>query len=462
MQLELVLTSRQRSQLFGHLDATKAEERFAALLVGSRPTGSSMSLYCHRVITFSDPTLADYSRGVQLTPQGIVSMINAANSEGTGLIEVHSHPGATRGVSFSSTDEVGFVEFVPFALASLKPGRPYGSVVVGGTSLAGCAWFSSFRNRVAISRFPVCDEFRLPAENNCRAQPRMDERRLTRQIAAIGGTGQRLLGGLTVAIVGLGGIGSIVARTLAYEGVQRFVLIDPDLVQYSNLNRLDGATLWDAFFGRKKVAVLWREIRRINPRSQVTVIPHTVHNPRSLAALVGVDLIVGCTDNHASRLYLNEVSAAFLKVYIDVGTGITAENGSVLQAGGRVTVVVPGDGCLLCARAVNTRAAAFELLPEKERHQARGRGYVDGDEVPAPSVMSLNQTLASIGVTELKALVTGIRAPIRQVFYDLLTSQAAPCNFKTEDACLVCHSFLGKGDYQEIAKRYSRAYAEMR
>ena len=89
MQLNLTLTSQQWSTLRRHLHSTRVEERFAALLVGVRETRSTMKLYCHRVIPFTDPDLVDYSCGVRLTPRGIVSMFNAANSSGTGVIEVH-------------------------------------------------------------------------------------------------------------------------------------------------------------------------------------------------------------------------------------------------------------------------------------------------------------------------------------------------------------------------------------
>jgi molybdopterin/thiamine biosynthesis adenylyltransferase len=50
---------------------------------------------------------------------------------------------------------------------------------------------------------------------------------------------------LRVAIVGLGGGGSHIAQQLAHLGVGQFVLVDPDRIEESNLNRLVGGTVAD-------------------------------------------------------------------------------------------------------------------------------------------------------------------------------------------------------------------------
>ena len=53
----------------------------------------------------------------------------------------------------------------------------------------------------------------------------------------IGGTGQVVLAGASVALVGLGGIGSPVLQYLAAAGVGALTLIDDDVVEASNLQR---------------------------------------------------------------------------------------------------------------------------------------------------------------------------------------------------------------------------------
>ncbi len=455
----LVLTATQWRELRSHLASSESREQFAVLLVGQRRAGDRITLYCHRVIPYAaDGELLDNSRGIELTPQGIVTMFNAATRAGTGLVEVHSHPGADKSVSFSWMDEAGHADIVDYAFSSLASRTVYGSVVAGRCSMAGQIWLRHGPKPVRIDTFLRADDGHNPFGDTQAQHRDYSEKRYTRQLSVIGPRGQQRMNEVSVGIVGLGGTGSIVARTLAYEGVRSFVLVDHDTVAASNLNRLDGGTPWDARLRRKKVRVARREIHRIAPDARVTAVPLSLYTTRAIEELTNVDVLIGCTDNDGTRLCLNEISAAYLKPYIDLGSGIFADNGKVTEAGGRVTVVIPGEGCLLCANAVDVRTGGHELAEPGLREFAIEQGYVSGDTVPSPAVMSLNQTVASIAVTEFKALVAGLRQPIRQAFYDLLGGKVSPCRFSASDHCIVCHDYVGKADSVGIATRYASGH----
>src|SRR5437764_724690 len=77
--------------------------------------------------------------------------------------------------------------------------------------------------------------------------------RYDRQIRVFGSSIQRQLRSLRIAVVGVGGTGSIIAQELAHLGVADFLFLDPDTVAETNLNRLAGATRND--LGRLKVGV---------------------------------------------------------------------------------------------------------------------------------------------------------------------------------------------------------------
>src|SRR4051812_49276003 len=66
-----------------------------------------------------------------------------------------------------------------------------------------------------------------------------------------------------VAVLGLGGGGSHIVQQLAHIGFQRFLVLDPDRVEETNLNRLVGATEEDARLGTYKVDVAKRVIGRL-------------------------------------------------------------------------------------------------------------------------------------------------------------------------------------------------------
>ncbi|MFY1651126.1 ThiF family adenylyltransferase [Solwaraspora sp. WMMB762] len=62
-----------------------------------------------------------------------------------------------------------------------------------------------------------------------------------RPMRGVGPHTQHRLAELTVAVVGLGGVGSQVVQSLAHLGVGGLLLVDPDTVTATNLNRLVGA-----------------------------------------------------------------------------------------------------------------------------------------------------------------------------------------------------------------------------
>lgn len=73
----------------------------------------------------------------------------------------------------------------------------------------------------------------------------------------------------TVAIFGIGGVGSYVAEALARSGVGKFVLFDDDKVCLTNINRQLIATR--KTIGRKKVEVMAERILDINPNAEVEI-----------------------------------------------------------------------------------------------------------------------------------------------------------------------------------------------
>lgn len=72
----------------------------------------------------------------------------------------------------------------------------------------------------------------------------------------------------TVAVFGIGGVGTFVAEALARCGVGSFALFDNDKVCLTNINRQLIATR--KTIGRKKVEVMAERIKEINPKANVT------------------------------------------------------------------------------------------------------------------------------------------------------------------------------------------------
>jgi tRNA A37 threonylcarbamoyladenosine dehydratase len=80
---------------------------------------------------------------------------------------------------------------------------------------------------------------------------------------AIGPEGLALLKGSTVAVLGIGGVGSIAAEALARSGIGRLILIDKDVVDITNINRQIHALTTTV--GQPKADLMRDRILLINP-----------------------------------------------------------------------------------------------------------------------------------------------------------------------------------------------------
>lgn len=106
---------------------------------------------------------------------------------------------------------------------------------------------------------------------------------------------QRRLAGSRVVVLGCGGIGSLVAVTLATAGIGELILVDGDHVELSNLTRQ--FLFAEADVGLPKAEVLARELRRRNSSCRVRPVVCEVANPPALDRLPGCDLLVVSADS---------------------------------------------------------------------------------------------------------------------------------------------------------------------
>lgn len=89
----------------------------------------------------------------------------------------------------------------------------------------------------------------------------------SRNELAIGKEGLELLKNSSVAILGVGGVGSFAVEALARSGVGRLILVDKDDVDITNINRQIHALL--STIGQPKVDLMKERIKDINPECEV-------------------------------------------------------------------------------------------------------------------------------------------------------------------------------------------------
>ena len=206
----------------------------------------------------------------------------------------------------------------------------------------------------------------------------------------------------TVAVVGVGGVGAVVAEMLARCGVGRLLLYDYDTVELANMNRL--------FFvpsqaGLPKTRAAAETLRGINP--DVAVEPFSINvtslegfeefkrsvtlgegrgrgaanegaggggggGASSLAAAGAataaedhaassrVDLVLSCVDNYEARMAVNQVCLELNQPWIESGVSEDAVSG-------HVQLLVPGEtACFACAPPLVVASGVDERTLKRE------------------------------------------------------------------------------------------------
>jgi adenylyltransferase/sulfurtransferase len=123
----------------------------------------------------------------------------------------------------------------------------------------------------------------------------------------IGVAGQERLLASSVAVVGCGALGTVIASTLVRAGVGRIRIMDRDYIELNNLQRQILFDEEDVARGLPKAIAAAEKLNKVN--SQVKVEPVVADvNPDNVEQLIGdVDLVLDGTDNFETRFLLNDV-----------------------------------------------------------------------------------------------------------------------------------------------------------
>lgn len=163
-------------------------------------------------------------------------------------------------------------------------------------------------------------------------------RRYIRQIKIIGEEGQKKLKNARVAVVGIGGLGSIASYYLAAAGVGYLRLIDFDVVEESNLNRQ--IIHWTNDIGKPKSESAAMKLLQLNPEIKIDPVNEKIDENNVKNLLKDIDVIVDGQDNLKTRLIINEFA---------VNNNIPYVYGAVYGMEGCLMTIIPNKSpCLRC------------------------------------------------------------------------------------------------------------------
>ncbi len=231
----------------------------------------------------------------------------------------------------------------------------------------------------------------------------------------VGGIGQARLKAASVLIAGAGGLGSPLALYLAAAGVGRIGIIDPDVLELSNLQR-QIAHATDRL-GRPKVHSAAEAMRGINPL--VRVEPHQARldegNVHRLVA--SYDLVCDGTDNFEARFLLADACVTERRTLVSA---------AVLRFEGQLSTFKPhADADGPCYRCLYPEPPPPGLVPSCS--EAGVLGAVTG-------------VMGTLQATEVLKEIMGIGESLSGwlLIWDALAAEFRKVRLRRDPACLVC------------------------
>ena len=224
----------------------------------------------------------------------------------------------------------------------------------------------------------------------------------------VGGPGQQKLKAARIVILGAGGLGSPAALYLAAAGLGTLVLVDPDQVDLSNLQRQ--ILFGQADLGRDKVAAAGTRLKDLNPHVHVETLALALRPENAGQIIKGADLVLDGTDDFATRFTVSQACLA---------QGIPLISGAIGRWTGQVGLFT-GQPCYQCL--------VPEIPPEAETCQAVG------------VVGALAGVVGSLMALEAIKWITGAGEPLagRLLIYDGLSGQARTVRIAPDPDCPAC------------------------
>lgn len=351
-------------------------------------------------------------------------VVDRALRANAGVVVLHSHPGPGWQALSGMDEDTESTIIAPFV-------RETGLPLLGMTMGTDGVWSARFWQRSDGGRFEpaLCTDVRRVGPRHARADsppaahpPYARRPGLVRTLDCWGLTAQTRLARTHICVVGAGSVGSIVIEALARTGFDEVTIIDEDLVEEKNLDRLIYADRY--CIGAKKADLAAVRARRVSTarRPVVRAVPLSIRTERAYRLAADADIIVCCVDNAEAREVLNHVAYANCLPLFDGGVLVDSQE-RLLSAKWRVHLVGPDMKCLRCRGQYTSSDARDERMGLRRR----GR-YIDeeGDDGLEPG----QNTMAFCGVVAAEAMRMLVRYAIGEDWWHDVDSKAGQWAFE--------------------------------
>lgn len=240
-------------------------------------------------------------------------------------------------------------------------------------------------------------------------------------MAEMGYNAQVKLKNSKAVVVGVGGLGSVVATQLAAMGVGHLRIIDRDFVDITNLHRQHLYCIDDLAYPKVEAAA--KRLQKLNPYITVEPLALSVNQSNAKDVVKDMDIAVDGLDSMAARYAINRACNALKVTYVF---------GAAVATAGNLSTIVPNKtACLECF---------YGRLDDKKLPKCGVVGV-------HPSVVNV---IASLEVSEVIKILTG-REPCladKLLYFDLEELEFNTVQLSKVECCPVC----GQPDFFDSIK----------
>ncbi|MCQ9163106.1 ThiF family adenylyltransferase [Arthrobacter sp. STN4] len=473
MGVSLRIPEEMMDQLHKHLFQADQDEHGAVIAASVLETARGTKLLAHRLFLAEDGV--DYVPGKRgyrmLTASFVMDCVLECADLKMAYLAVHCH-GGTDSVGFSGADMASHDRGYP-ALLDILVDQPVGGLVFAKNAVAGDIWTPDGSRHsldlMTIPGRPIRTISYEPRKAAVVADPRFD-----RQVRLFGDRGQELLQRQKVGVIGAGGAGSLLVEYLSRLGVGELVVIDPDRIDPTNLNRLVGSRRSDVrpwlthermpavirnYFAQHrttKVDIARRVVRDSGSATKFKGYQQSVTDASMCAELKDCDYLFLAADSMQARLVFNALVHQYLipGVQMGVKAQVDGKTGDVLDLFAIVRPVIPGVGCLWCNGLIVPSKLQEEATSPEQRARQR---YVDDEDVPAPSVITMNAIAAGYAGNDYLMSLTGLlqEDDFGWLRFDPRGNEVGPDYPRRDSVCGECSPSgrLGRGDTRSLPTR---------
>ncbi len=453
-KISLTLTAEQHTQFQTHLFPGDGKEAVAIALCGRCMGSEEHRVIVHKIypIPYQQCSVRSCER-ITWSTESLAPLLDQAAQRNLTVLKIHSHPSGFP--EFSLVDDECDRELFATIHTWVGGDLPHVSAVMLPDGKIFGRAIDAKINFTSLSVVKVVgDNLHFWYGEEISFQT-LDHSQRTTQF--LGPATFEMFQKLKVGVVGYSGTGSPLVEGLTRNCVGSLVIVEPDIVEHKNRNRILHTTAKDADEQIAKIDIARRSVEAAGFGTQlITLRCNLFDSIEAIQAFAECDIVFGCMDSIDGRYLLNRLATFYSIPYFDIGVKLEADGqGGIDQICGTIHYLQPGKSSLL-SRGVfsleQVRAASLKRTdPAYYEEQVRSK-YIIGVQEERPAVIHVNMIAAGLAIDALLSRLNPYKCDDNSEFASLTFSLVHGEMFRNSEGsvCEVFSRHVGRGDLNPL------------